>query len=215
MQARIVLGGLAVALLAFSLAAGAAPDAAPADPAKEKALKFARLRESARMQEIGEWIQRSHPDQRAILAKVYEPIIQGNQRDYPENVRAANFYLSKAQEAAKDKDRKAYAETYSSLAKAYTDLAKQNYIILKAMENYEMKPIQDALAAIPRIEERITEQARRAPKRSWFLPSELAEDEQPAQVQQQAAPAAGAAKPAAPATTTKPPTAAQPSTTHP
>jgi hypothetical protein len=145
------------------------------------------------MQGISEWIQRSHPDQRAILTRVYEPVIEGNRRDYPQNLRAAEYYQSLAQEAAKDKDRRASMETYASVAKSYMDLAKLNYAILKGMENFEIKAIQDALTAIPRAEESILEKTRHAPKRTWFLPAELAENS--GEAQPDATPATDAKKP--------------------
>lgn len=128
-------------------------------------------RENKRIQQVMAWAAQAKPSQKELLLKIYEPVVEGNKKDYARNLEYAKKYREKADDAArsmKDKD----AKYYESVAQLLEYYAKQNKAVVEAILGGKGAAMEAALAEIRKVEDRFAKLTGQAYQREWLMPSE-------------------------------------------
>ena len=163
----------------------------PAQREKPESMMSPQEKENKRIQELMEWRAKSHPTQLEYIRKLYEPVVAGCRKDYPRNLKMAEFYSDKA-EKAQGANQAKNADAYAKAGEYYQALAKFNVQIVKALTENNGKDLDEAFAGILKLEGWIAQVTGKTVERDWFVPGEGAEQ-----------PAAPGAKPKAPLGTVK------------
>lgn len=129
-------------------------------------------KENLRRLQIMDWAKKEHPDQAELLKRVYDPVLDGNKKDLPKNLRAAEHYRALANDAANKEQAKSLAK-YGRIAKAYWSLAEQNKAIVKAVSPLDDAALQKAFVEYHSAELVIIDELGKAPTRDWFMPSDF------------------------------------------
>jgi len=129
-------------------------------------------KESLRVRNIMDWAAKEHPSQKELLARIYEPVINGNKQDYPRNQRSSQLYMDRANDAAKNNQDKV-AKALHQTAQAYFDLSQQNLKVLKALDAGDGPALDAAFAQMRKLELQILTLTEHPVKREWFMPGDF------------------------------------------
>jgi hypothetical protein len=131
-------------------------------------------KELERRDKVWEWFTTNvpRPTQREYLIEIHRPIIEGCREDYERNMKYAERFYRRAQDA-RDKGMEKSWRRSMMLAKAFKEYAEQNRTILEAVREENTEAMTEAMKAIAKIEQRIFDISGEVYKRKWLMPWEL------------------------------------------
>jgi tRNA U34 5-carboxymethylaminomethyl modifying GTPase MnmE/TrmE len=145
---------------------------APAKHNKPESMMSPQEKELKRISGIIDWMRKTHPTHHAYVEKLYEPVLVGCRKDYPRNLKMAEFYNDKAAQAERANQAK-NTENYTKAAQYYQALAEQNAKIVKAFADNKGETLDVAVDEMRKLEEWIQQVTGKAVERDWFLPGEV------------------------------------------
>lgn len=146
-----------------------------------------REKEAVRFKKVMRWAVQTNASQRDLVQRLYQPVIEGNKKDYARNVGLGEKFAKKADEASRKRDEDAM-EKYQDVSMGFHALAKQNKAIVKAVGEGDGQALNEAFLMLKKIEKGIEKLTGKTLKRDWLMPEELstrsADPELPSSVKQ-------------------------------
>lgn len=131
-------------------------------------------KELERREKVWEWFKTGspRPTQRQYLMEIYRPIIEGCRNDYERNMKLADRFYRRAQDAREKRQEGSWRQNML-LAKAFKEYAEQNRTIVQAVMDEQPETMKEAMKKIATIEQDIYDISGELYKREWLMPWEL------------------------------------------
>ncbi len=130
-------------------------------------------KERERLARLAKWAARTNATPREIFIRTYEPVVEGNKKDYERNMTLAVRYRDRAQDAI-SKGMEESARKYAALSRLFYNYAQVNRDIVMALQERDSKKLDEAFGKVKNIEQEIFTLSGRAYEREWVMPQELA-----------------------------------------
>ncbi len=128
--------------------------------------------ELARRSQVLNWARSQNPSQDEIFRRLNQPLLEGNRTDYERNMRLAEQFRERAEEARRNRQEQAL-EQHMETARAFRELAECNRMIFEGVMEGDKEKLESAYSRIPELEAVILAHTRRRPPRDWLTPDEL------------------------------------------
>ena len=131
-------------------------------------------KELERREKVWEWFTTNvpRPTQSEYMTEIHRPIIEGCREDYERNMKYAERFYRRAQDA-KDKLMEKSWRRNMMLAKAFKEYAEQNRAIVQAVTENDTEAMNQAMKTVAKLEQRIFDISGEVYKRKWLMPWEL------------------------------------------